>query len=70
MSGIRGVTLLPNGRFRAELTLQGKRYNLGFFSTKEEAAEARRLAEKSIFAPVIEAFEAEKTKQAEIVDIC
>lgn len=64
-TGIRGVTLLPNGRFRAELTLQGKRYNLGFFSTKEEAAEARRLAEKSIFAPVIEAYEAKKMNRPE-----
>ena len=65
MSGIRGVTLLPNGRFRAELTLQGKRYNLGFFSTKEEAAEARRLAEKNIFAPVIEAYEAKRMNKPE-----
>ncbi len=65
ISGIRGVTLLPHGKYRAELTLQGKRYQLGVFSTKEEAAEARRLAEKRIFAPVIEAFEAKKMNQPE-----
>ena len=64
-TGIRGVTQIPNGKYRAEIKLRGKRYHLGVFFTKEDAAEARRLAEERLYAPVIEAFEAKKMNQPE-----
>jgi len=44
-TGVRGVTLKKNGRYKAELTFQKKRHYLGLYRTLEEAAQARRQAE-------------------------
>jgi len=45
-SGYMGVERLPNGKYRARITVDGKRIHLGMYFTKEAAAEARQLAEK------------------------
>ena len=39
-SGYRGVTLRPNGRFRASVMVQRRRYVIGDFATPELAAQA------------------------------
>ena len=45
-TGIKGVHLdKRTGRYRAKISVQGKRINLGFFATLEEAAKARADAE-------------------------
>ena len=42
---MRGVKLLKDGRYQAELTFRKKRYYLGRYDTLEEAAKARKRAE-------------------------
>lgn len=49
-SGITGV-YIQKGRYRAEITVVGKRIFLGSFETLEEAAAARRVAEIKYFKP-------------------
>lgn len=48
-TGVRGVVyaphLSPKKPWRAQITANRKNYHLGLFSTKQEAAEARRKAE-------------------------
>ena len=44
-TGVRGVTLKPDGTYQAGLTFRKKRYYLGRFKTLEEAAKARKQAE-------------------------
>lgn len=43
-TGVLGVYLLPNGKFRARITLDGEFTHLGCFDTIEEASEAIRIA--------------------------
>lgn len=60
-SGFKGVCRVPKGdRWRAYISLQGKRVHLGYFDTAEEAAEARAEAEERYFDPVIERYRAER----------
>jgi hypothetical protein len=47
-SGCRGVYLI-RGKYIAKIVFQRKQYQLGSFSTLEEAADARKEAEKIIF---------------------
>ena len=49
-SGFRGVSLIKNGSFQADIKIDGKTRYLGTFSTLEEAATARMQAEKSNFS--------------------
>ena len=44
-TGVRGVTLCRNGRYKAELTFQKKRHYLGSYASLEEAGKARKQAE-------------------------
>ena len=44
-TGVRGVTMKKDGRYKAELTFQKKRHYLGVYATLEEAAQARKKAE-------------------------
>ena len=44
-TGVRGVTLKKDGRYKAELTFQKKRHYLGVYRTLEEAVKARKQAE-------------------------
>lgn len=47
-SGIPGVAL-RRGRWRAEITVDGRSRHLGCFPTREAAAEARRAAERALW---------------------
>ena len=40
-SGVKGVGVFRNGRFRARIMLHGRDHHLGYFATLEEAAKAR-----------------------------
>lgn len=46
--GLKGV-FIDRGRFRAQITLSGKNVYLGWYKTKEEAAQARKKAENKHF---------------------
>jgi len=43
-SGATGVTIFPNGKWRAAITVNKKKIHLGMFTTIEEAIEARAVA--------------------------
>lgn len=45
-SGYKGVSTIPNGRWRAYINPHGKQLHLGCFKTKEEAAKAYDAAAK------------------------
>ncbi len=45
-SGHNGILQWPNGRWRAEIRINGKNKHLGMFEHLEDAIEARRVAEK------------------------
>lgn len=54
-SGCKGVSFnKTKGKYHAYLGFQGKRYNLGYHSTLEEAIEARRLAEDRIYGDFLD----------------
>lgn len=54
-SGVKGVSYDKNrGLWAAEIQIRGKRHRLGRFTTLDEAAKARKLAEEKYFTPVIE----------------
>ena len=44
-TGVRGVSQMKNGKYKAELTFQKKRKYLGVYKTLDEAMRARRQAE-------------------------
>ena len=44
-SGVRGVSLIRDGRYKAELTFRKKRYYLGTFKELDDAVKARKEAE-------------------------
>lgn len=48
-SGITGVYLSHNGKWRARITYEGERIHLGYFDTKEQAEAARLAAEDKYF---------------------
>ena len=48
-TGVRGVYIRENGKYRAQIAYKGKTYNLGTFETLELAKEARKIAEKEIW---------------------
>jgi len=48
-TGVKGVSYYDGNRYRAAITFKRKQYHLGVFNTLEEAAEARRIAEKKLF---------------------
>lgn len=51
-TGVIGVSFLSGrGKFAAHITVSGKRRCLGEFNTIDEAASARKLAEKQFIAP-------------------
>ena len=61
-SGVKGVSLVKkNQKWQARLKLGGKSYNLGLHNTLEEAALARREAEKWLFDPVLKKYGKEPT---------
>lgn len=52
-SGVRGVSMTKSGRWRAYIAFKGETRNLGTFDTLEEAADARKDAERELFHPVL-----------------
>ena len=65
-TGIKGVSQLKNGSYRAYIFRGRKQIDLGRYPTLEEAAEARRRGEQQYFAPVIERWEADGNSLSEI----
>lgn len=64
-SGFRGVYKTANGKWRAGIGLQGKRYHVGTFSTFEEAAFARLEVEKCLHGGFVKAYHAWAEKAQE-----
>lgn len=65
-TGVKGVSIKPNGRYVATIWFKGKGIHLGTFDTLEEAAQARKEAEDKYFKPVIEAFNEQAIYKVEI----
>lgn len=65
-TGVKGVSVRPNGRYTAKIWFQRKEIHLGTFDTLEEAAQARKEAEDKYFKPVIEAFNEQAMYKVEI----
>jgi len=57
-TGVVGVTETKNGRFKVNITFQGKRYSLGSYETLKEAADVRKNAEKQLHKSFIRAYTA------------
>ncbi|AWP37755.1 hypothetical protein CYJ15_12575 [Heyndrickxia coagulans] len=54
-TGIKGVTLnRKSGKYRASLTIKGKRIYLGEYESIENAAKARKAGEEKYFRPYLE----------------
>ena len=53
-TGVRGVYIRENGKYRAQIKYKGKTYNLGTFETLEQAKEARKIAEQKIWGKDLE----------------
>lgn len=54
--GVKGVRLTKSGTYEATISFKGERKYLGTYKTLEEAASARKEAEKELFDPVIDDF--------------
>lgn len=53
-SGVKGVSRMKNGKYRAYINLRRTQINLGYYDTLEEAALARREGEKLYYEPILE----------------
>ena len=60
-TGVKGVYLIK-GKWLAKIVFQKKQYHLGKYDTIEEAAEARREAERILFDGAVEHYEKWKAK--------
>lgn len=59
-SGVRGVSFNKrSGKWESYITLKGCTHKLGLYTEKEDAIQARKLAEKKLFHPIIEEYEKE-----------
>lgn len=56
-SGYRGVYQRENGKWRAEISFQGKRHNLGTFESVEDAKMARITAENNLWGSFLKKYE-------------
>ena len=61
-SGFRGVYAVKNGKWRAEIGLQGKTYYIGRYCSFEEAVEARLEVEKILHDGFVDSYEKWKKK--------
>ena len=62
-SGHKGVSRTARGKWVAYITLRRKRYNLGTFSTFEEAVIHRERAEAEMFEPLVKKYSNKKEVQ-------
>ncbi len=53
-TGVRGVSLMQDGRYRATITLRRKQYDLGIYDTVQLADAARKEAEERLYRPILE----------------
>ena len=56
-TGVKGVSQMRNGRYRAYISVRRKQIHIGVFDTLEEAAQARKEAEERIFGEIKEDWE-------------
>lgn len=59
-SGVKGVSMTRDGKYRAYLNIARKQKHLGFFGTIEEAVAARKKAEEIYYEPILKEFENRK----------
>lgn len=52
-SGVKGVSTTPSGKYRARIMLNGVEIGLGRYETLEEAAKARKRAERKYFGEYV-----------------
>ena len=64
-TGHRGVYRRKNNKWRASIGFQGKVYNLGTFSSYEEAVQARLEAESRMYVPFLERYYSGKNGAAQ-----
>lgn len=54
-SGVKGISYAKNvSKWHAYIQFKGKLYNLGYYDLKEEAAQARRVAEEKLFGEFLD----------------
>lgn len=52
-TGVTGVSLLANGKYKARICVNGKEISLGIFKSFERAVLARKIAEKKYFGDYV-----------------
>lgn len=45
-----------NKKWRAQITFKGKKHNLGYFTSKQDAINARKKAEEELYDPILEKY--------------
>lgn len=61
-SGVKGVFWDKSmKKWRTEITFKGKKHNLGYFTNKQDAINAREKAEEELFEPILEKYGKKKT---------
>lgn len=55
-TGVKGVSRMKDGRYRAYLNFKGKHVHLGIFGTLKEAENARSKGEKKYYKPLLEKY--------------
>lgn len=55
-TGVKGVSKMKNGKYRAYINLRREQKYLGTFDTIEDAKEARLQAEEELHAPIVEKY--------------
>ena len=53
-TGVRGVSITPDGRYRATIVLRRVQHDLGVFDTLAQAAKVRAEAEDNLYKPILE----------------
>ena len=55
-TGVKGVSRQKNGKYRADIYFQHKKYFLGRFDDLEDAIHARKEAEAKYFKPIVDKY--------------
>jgi len=58
-TGIKGVSRMKSGQYRAYINFRRKQYHLGSYDTPDEAAKARKEAEEKIYGEFLEWYQKE-----------
>lgn len=61
-TGVKGVSQMKDGKFRAYIMINKKQKHLGLFDTIEDAAEARKKAEDRYFGEILEEWQDEQNQ--------